>query len=53
MENVGARPGTFIEIGGRYYRVVEVHLMNVKLRELDPVKAELVRAELESRKVRL
>lgn len=53
MKNVGARPGTFIEIGGRYYRVTEVHRMNVKLRELDPIKTEQVRAALEAVKVRL
>lgn len=52
-DNVGATVGTFMEIGGRYYRVTMVKGVNVRLMELDAVRSAVVRAELESRKVRL
>lgn len=51
--DVGAVPNTFVEIGGRYYRVTMVKGANVRLMELDAVRSAMVRAELESRKVRL
>ena len=53
MENVGARPGTFIEIGGRYYKVTMVKGTSVRLVELDAVRTEMVRSALEAAKVRL
>lgn len=53
MENVGATVNTFVEIGGRYYRVTMVKGANVRLMELDAARSAMVSAELESRKVRL